>query len=76
VDPLLNYLRIRLNELRRAVVEKINESILRHFKLLRLAELEYLVLAEDFAGQLLSSRAEGFRELFEDLFEPDNAVVV
>jgi len=45
---LIKYFKIRLNELKRVVVERINETVLKHFKLLNLAELEYPVLAEDF----------------------------
>jgi len=49
---LIEYFKIRLNELKRVVVERINEAVLKHFKLLNLAELEYPVLAEDFTLML------------------------
>lgn len=61
---LIEYFQIRLNELKHVVIEKINEIILKHLKLLKLAELEYPILAEDFtltlsrAGRALTTLAE------------------
>jgi len=71
-DLLLKYFRIRLNELRRAVVEKINESVLRHFKLLSLAELEYPVLAEDFTLTLV--RSGGVPTSLAELSDAEKAI--
>ena len=69
---LIEYFRIRLNELKKVVVEKINESILRHFKLLRLAELEYPVLAEDFS--LTLTRAGGTPTALAELSDAEKAI--
>ena len=67
---LIEYFRIRLNELKKVVVEKINESILRHFKLLRLAELEYPVLAEDFS----LTRVGGIPTTLAELSDAEKAI--
>jgi len=69
---LIEYFRIRLNELKKVVVEKINESILRHFKLLRLAELEYPVLAEDFS--LTLTRVGGIPTTLAELSDAEKAI--
>ncbi len=69
---LIKYFQIRLNELKRVVVEKINKSILKHFKLLRLAELEYPVIAEDFT--LTLTRTGGIPTSLAELSDAEKAI--
>ncbi len=69
---MIEYFRIRLNELKRVVVEKINEAVLKHFRLLSLAELEYPVLAEDFT--LTLSRAGGIATRLAELSDAEKAI--
>ncbi len=73
VGLLIEYFRIRINELKSVVIEKINEAILRHFKLLRLAELEYPVLAEDFA--LTLTRVGGTPTTLAELSDAEKAIL-
>ena len=74
VKLLIEYFKIRLNELKRIVIEKINESILKHFKLLKLAELEYPVLAEDFS--LTLTRAGGIPTTLAELSDAEKAIFI
>jgi len=50
---LKEYFEERLNELSAIVINKINEEISKHFKLLRLAELEYPVIRRDFTLRIV-----------------------
>jgi len=72
LNLLAKYFQIRLNELKRVVVEKINESVLKHFKLLRLAELEYPILAEDFTLNL--TRTGGTPTSLAELSDAEKAI--
>jgi len=73
VKLLLEYFKIRLNELKRIVIGKINEAILKHFKLLRLADLEYPILTEDFS--LTLTRAGGISTTLAELSEAEKAIL-
>ena len=72
VRLLQEYFQIRLNELTRATVERINEVILKHMKLLKLAELEYPVLVEDFT--LTLTRAGGTPTTLAELSDAEKAI--
>jgi len=72
VTLMVEYFRIRLSELKRVVVEKINEAVLKHFRLLSLAELEYPVLAEDFT--LTLARAGGIATRLAELSDAEKAI--
>ena len=74
IELLTKYFQIRLNELKHVVVEKINESVLKHFKLLQLAELEYPVLAEDFT--LTLTRSGGTPTSLAELSDAEKAIFV
>jgi len=69
----LEYFKIRLNELKRIVVDNINEVILKHFKLLRLADLEYPILTEDFTLKL--TRAKGVNTSLAELSDAEKAIL-
>ncbi|MCC6009966.1 MAG: AAA family ATPase [Fervidicoccaceae archaeon] len=72
-DLLLEYFNIRLVELKKLVVEKVNEALLKHFKLLDLAELEYPVLSEGFELRLL--RKEGVPTTLAELSDAEKAIL-
>jgi len=70
---LSEYFRIRLNELKKVVVNRINEAVLKHFKLLSLAELEYPILTEDFSLRLV--RAGGIPTTLAELSDAEKAIL-
>jgi len=74
LELLKEYFRIRLNELKSTVVDRINEAVLRHFKLLRLAELEYPILSQDF--ELTLARIGGIRTALAELSDAEKAILV
>jgi DNA repair exonuclease SbcCD ATPase subunit len=70
---LVEYFNIRLIELGRIVVEKINEVVSKHFRLLRLAELEYPVFAERF--ELRLTRKGGVATTLAELSDAEKAIL-
>ena len=54
-ELLKRYFEIRIQELTSLVVAKINESLQRHFKLLKLAEFDFIGLNDDFSLSLVRS---------------------
>jgi uncharacterized protein YhaN len=55
-------------------VNKINEVVFRHFKLLRLAELEFPILSEDF--ELRLTRSGGVPTTLTELSDAEKAILV
>jgi len=70
---LSEYFRIRLEELKNIIVERVNEGILRNFKLLRLAELEYPILSSDFS--LTLTRTGGTPTTLAELSDAEKAIL-
>ena len=72
-ELIIEYFRIRLDELKNLVVNEINEGILRNFKLLSLAELEYPILSTDFS--LTLTRAGGVPTSLAELSDAEKAIL-
>lgn len=73
IKYLTEYFQIRLSELRHVAIEKINEIVLKHFKLLKLAELEYPIFSEDFTLTLI--RAGGTPTTLIELSDAEKALL-
>ncbi|RLE79045.1 MAG: hypothetical protein DRJ52_09230 [Thermoprotei archaeon] len=73
LELLSEYFRLRLSELKKIVVSNINEAILKHFKLLRLAELEYPIISEDFS--LTLTRVGGTPTSLAELSDAEKAIL-
>lgn len=71
---LEKYFRIRLSEIKRLAVNRINEVIIRHFKLLKLAELEFPILSENF--ELKLTRSGGVPTTLAELSDAEKAIFV
>jgi chromosome segregation ATPase len=71
---LEEYFRIRLNEIKKLSVNNINEVVSRNFKLLRLAELEFPILSEDF--ELRLTRSGGVPTTLTELSDAEKAILV
>ncbi|MCC6057263.1 MAG: hypothetical protein LM583_11350, partial [Desulfurococcaceae archaeon] len=74
VNLLEEYFRIRLSEIKSLAVNRINEVILRHFKLLKLAELESPILSSDFELKLI--RSGGIPTTLAELSDAEKAIFV
>jgi chromosome segregation ATPase len=74
VNLLEKYFRIRLSEIKSLAVDRINEVILRHFKLLKLAELEFPILSSDF--ELKLTRSGGVPTTLAELSDAEKAIFV
>jgi DNA repair exonuclease SbcCD ATPase subunit len=70
---LSEYFRIRLVELGRTAVDRVNEAIARHFELLRLAELEHPVFAGGF--ELRLARRGGVATALAELSDAEKAIL-
>jgi DNA repair exonuclease SbcCD ATPase subunit len=70
---LSEYFRIRLVELGRTAVDRVNEAIARHFELLKLAELEHPVFAEGF--ELRLARRGGIATALAELSDAEKAIL-
>jgi DNA repair exonuclease SbcCD ATPase subunit len=70
---LSEYFRIRLVELGRTAVDRVNEAIARHFELLKLAELEHPVFAEGF--ELRLARRGGVATALAELSDAEKAIL-
>lgn len=70
---LLEYFKVRLDEVQRLAIDEINATILKYFKLLKLAELEYPILAEDFA--LTLTRVGGTPTTLAELSDAEKAIL-
>lgn len=73
INLLIEYFHIRLVELGRIVVEKINEAVSKHFDLLRLAELEYPLFTEGF--ELRLTRKGGVVTTLAELSDAEKAIL-
>lgn len=70
---LLEYFKMRFYEIQKITIDEINEAILKHFKLLRLAELEYPILAEGFTFTL--TRVGGTPTTLAELSDAEKAIL-
>jgi chromosome segregation ATPase len=71
---LEKYFRMRLSEIKSLAVNRVNEVILRHFKLLKLAELEFPILSSDF--ELRLTRRGGVPTTLAELSDAEKAIFV
>jgi len=69
---LKEYFEMRLNELSVIVVNRINEEMSKHFKLLKLAELEYPVMRKDFTLRVV--RTGGTQSSLSELSDAEKAI--
>lgn len=69
---LKEYFEERYNELSVVIVNRINEEVLKHFKLLKLAELEYPIMKKDFTLRLV--RTGGSPSSLTELSDAEKAI--